>query len=400
MGSTKRNVRCPDVRIRQDNLVKGSVRKRGSTWTYQFVVVLGGERRFVTRGGFRTRKECEQALSAEMSAAGKGGVTTSRRTLADYLRNEWLPVQETRLKPSTLHGYRLIIEQRIIPLLGSRRLGDLSPGDVTAFLQAHRALPPRRNGSSALSEQTIKRSFRVLHVALAHAVELGLILRNPASLVPRAARPRPKTREMRVWSAADLRMFLEATADDRLHAAYVVAATSGLRRSELAGLRWDDVDLDAGTFSVQRARVEAGYEVFEGPPKSGRGRVVRVPHGTVTALRKHRAAQLEERLAFGSEWIDSGYVLICENGEPLHPQSLTDAFERRVRVVDVPVIRFHDLRHTCATLLLQADVHPKIVQEMLGHSSIAITLDIYSHIVPGMQDEAARRMGAIVFAPV
>lgn len=382
----------------RESIVKGSVRRRGSSWTYQFAVVLGSERRFVTRGGFRTRKECEQALSAEMSAAGRGGVTTSRRTLAEYLRDEWLPVQQARLKPSTLHGYRIVVEQRIIPLLGSKRLGDLSPGDIAAFLQAHRALPPRRNGSPALSEQTIKRTFRVLHVALAHAVELGLIVRNPASLVPRAARPRPKPKEMRVWSATELRAFLDATTADRLHIGFVLAATSGLRRSELLGLRWDDVDLDAGSLAVQRARVAAGYEVFEGTTKSGRGRVVRIPEGTVTALRKHRAAQLEERLAWGPDWIESGYVITCEDGTPLHPHSLTDAFERRVRALDMPAIRFHDLRHTCATLLLQAEVHPKVVQEMLGHSSIAITLDIYSHVVPGMQEEAATRLGAIVFS--
>lgn len=130
------------------------------------------------------------------------------------------------------------------------------------------------------------------------------------------------------------------------------------------------------------------------PTPSG---VVRIPEGTVTALRRHRGAQLEERLAWGPDWIDSGYVITCEDGAPLHPHSLTDAFERRVRVMDVPAIRFHDLRHTCATLLLQAEVHPKVVQEMLGHSSIAITLDIYSHVVPGMQDEAAKKLGAVVF---
>ena len=200
-----------------------------------------------------------------------------------------------------------------------------------------------------------------------------------------------------MWSATELRAFLDATTADRLHIGFVLAATSGLRRSELLGLRWDDVDFDVGALAVQRARVAAGYEVFEGTPKSGRGRVVRIPDGTVTALRKHRAAQLAGRLAWGPDWIDSGYVLTCEDGEPLHPHSLTDAFERKVRALSVPAIRFHDLRHTCATLLLQAEVHPKVVQEMLGHSSIAITLDIYSHVVPGMQDVAAERLDAVVF---
>jgi integrase len=167
----------------------------------------------------------------------------------------------------------------------------------------------------------------------------------------------------------------------------------------LLGLRWDDVELNTGTLAVRRARVAAGYDVFEGETKNGRARLVRIPEGAVAALRRHRRAQLGERLAWGACWADSGYLFTCEDGQPLHPHSLTDSFERRVRAIEgVPVIRFHDLRHTCATLLLQAEVHPKVVQEMLGHSSIAITLDIYSHVVPSMQEEAAARLHAAVFA--
>ncbi|MEX2253836.1 MAG: tyrosine-type recombinase/integrase [Acidimicrobiia bacterium] len=333
-----------------------------------------------------------------MALYGRGGpAAPSRRTLADYLEREWLPVQEARLRPSTFHGYRRVIQQQIIPLLGSIRLSDLTAGAVAAFLQDLRSSTPRRNGAPALSEQSIKRAYRVLFSALAHAVELGLVVQNAAARVPRSARPRPPRKEMRVWSADELRKFLDATADDRLHALFVLAATSGLRRSEILGLRWDDVDLDTGTLAVRRARVAAGYDVFEGETKSGCSRLVRIPEGTVAALRVHRTAQLEERLAWGASWTDMGYLATREDGLPLHPHSLTDAFERKVRAIDVPVIRFHDLRHTCATLLLQAEVHPKVVQEMLGHSSIAITLDIYSHVVPSMQDEAADRLNAMVF---
>lgn len=378
--------------------MKGTVRKRGASWAYQFSIGTGDHRRHVTKGGFRTRRECERSLHDAMALYGRGGpAAETRQTLADYLVHEWLPVQEARLRPSTFHGYRRVIQQQIIPLLGSIRLSDLTAGDVAAFLQDLRSSTPRRNGAPALSEQSIKRAFRVLFSALAHAVELGLVVQNAAARVPRSARPRPAQKEMQVWSADELRHFLDATAGDRLHALFVLAVTSGLRRSEILGLRWDDIDLATGTLAVRRARVAAGYDVFEGETKSGRARLVRIPEGTVAALRRHRAAQLEERLAWGASWTDSGYVATREDGLPLHPHSLTDAFERRVRAVDVPKIRFHDLRHTCATLLLQAEVHPKVVQEMLGHSSIAITLDIYSHVVPGMQDEAARRLGEIIF---
>jgi len=378
--------------------MKGTVRKRGSSWSYQFSIGTRDHRRHVSKGGFRTRRECERALHDAMALYGRGGpATESRQSLADYLEHEWLPIQEARLRPSTFHGYRRVIQQQIIPLLGGIRLSDLTAGDVAAFLQDLRSSTPRRKGAPALSEQSIKRAFRVLFSALAHAVELGLVVKNAAARVPRSARPRPVQKEMKVWSVDELRTFLDATSDDRLHSMFVLAATSGLRRSEILGLRWTDIDLATGTLAVRRARVAAGYDVFEGETKSGRSRLVRIPEGTVAALRRHRSAQLEERLAWGSSWTDTGYVVTREDGLPLHPHSLTDAFERRVRAIDVPVIRLHDLRHTCATLLLQAEVHPKVVQEMLGHSSIAITLDIYSHVVPSMQDEAAQRLQGVVF---
>ena len=379
--------------------MKGTVRRRGDTWSYQFQVLSLGERRYVTKGGFRTRRECDHALHDAMAMFARGGPSApSRRTLADYLEREWLPLQQARLRPSTFHGYRRVTRQQIIPLLGNVRLGDLTAGDVTVFLQELRSSTPRRKGAPRLSEQSIKRAYRVLHAALQHAVELNLVVQNAAARVPRSARPRPPRKEMRTWSVEELRRFFDATSGDRLHPAFVLAATSGLRRSELLGLRWDDVELNTGTLAVRRARVAAGYDVFEGETKNGRARLVRIPEGAVAALRRHRKAQLEERLAWGASWTDSGYVFTCEDGRPLHPHSLTDAFERRVRVIDVPVIRLHDLRHTCATLLLQAEVHPKVVQEMLGHSSIAITLDIYSHVVPSMQEEAAARLHAAVFA--
>ncbi len=378
--------------------MKGTVRKRGSTWSYQFPVKLGGERRFLTKGGFRTRRECERAMSDALALYGRGGpAAPSRQLLGEFLRDEWLPVQQARLRPSTFAGYRRVVEQQIAPLLGSIRLGDLTPGDVATFLAALRGSIPRRRGTPVYSEQSIKRAFRVLHVALNYALELGLVVQNAAARVPRSARPRPPRKEMRTWTVYELRRFVDGTRADRLHAGFVLAATSGLRRGELLGLRWDDVDLDTGTLAVRRARVAAGYDVFEGETKNGRARLVKVPEGTASVLRRHRTAQLEERLTWGAEWSDTGYVFTCEDGTPLHPHSLTDAFERRVRSLDVPVIRFHDLRHTCATLLLQAEVHPKVVQEMLGHSSIGITLDIYSHVVPSMQDEAAARLDAAVF---
>ena len=377
--------------------MKGSVYKRGATWTYQFAIQRNGKRRFATKGGFRTKKECEDALTTALSEHQLGTqVEPSKLTLTEYLRKEWLPLQVVSKKPSTLRGYRDIVERRIIPHLGEVRLRDLSSRDVARLYTILRE-SGRVNGKGGLSEQSIKHTHSVLHSALEHAVEAGYLGRNAARSLPRASRPRPRRVETQTWTALELRAFLAAVAGDRLVACFALAATSGLRRGELLGLRWDDVDLEHCTLAVRRSRVSAGYEVTEGEPKSGRSRTVSIDSETTAMLRRHRARQLQERMAWGEAWSDCRLVFTREDGTPIHPHSLSQTFSRRVKRAKVPQIRFHDLRHTHATLLLSAGVHPKVVQERLGHASISITLDTYSHVAPGMQEAAAAKLGAMVF---
>jgi integrase len=195
-----------------------------------------------------------------------------------------------------------------------------------------------------------------------------------------------------------LRRFIREVRGDRLYAAWLAAATTGLRRGEVLGLMWTDVDFDKGRLSVRRARVSSGGVVVLSEPKTRRSRrVVALDQTTTAALREHRTRQLEERLAWGAAWVDTGFVFTREDGTPLHPESLSKMFQWRVRRAGLPRIRFHDLRHTHATLALQAGVHPKVVSERLGHSSIRITLDTYSHAIPAMQEEAAERIAALIF---
>lgn len=201
-----------------------------------------------------------------------------------------------------------------------------------------------------------------------------------------------------MWAAAELRAFLAAVEGDRLYAVWLLAASTGMRRGEVLGLQWPDVDLARARVAVRRSLVTVGHQVVVSEPKTAKGRrSVALDPATVAGLKAWRKQQAAERLAWGPAWTDSGLVFTREDGRPLHPREVTRAFTRHVLAADLPMIRLHDLRHTHATLALAAGVHPKIVQERLGHANIAITLDICSHAVPALEEEAARTVAALVF---
>jgi integrase len=216
----------------------------------------------------------------------------------------------------------------------------------------------------------------------------ALIARNPA--VP-AEKPKPKVREIHPWSAEETARFLEAAQGDRLYAAFVLMATVGMRRGETLGVRWDDLDLDRGALSIRRALVLVGNKPSFSEPKTDAGRrSVPLATQTITALRAHRRTQAEERLAFGDVYVDQDLVFAQEDGSAIHPDRLLDAFHRIAAAAGLRRSRPHDLRHGWATRALEAGVPAKVVQEILGHASAMVTLDIYSHVVPSMRTDAAQ----------
>ena len=202
---------------------------------------------------------------------------------------------------------------------------------------------------------------------------------------------------MKAWSADELGQFLGGVQDTVLFGLWRLAATTGMRRGEILGLRWRDVDLDASFVQVVQQRVRGADGLTYGPPKSAKGRRrIDLDEVTRTALRDHRRQQVEDRLAFGPGYQDGDLVFARADGSPIDPDVLSTMFERNVRRLGLPQIRFQDLRHTHATLALAAGIHPKVVQERLGHSTVSITLDTYSHVVPAMQVDAASRIAAVV----
>jgi integrase len=233
---------------------------------------------------------------------------------------------------------------------------------------------------------------------LRDAVRWGRITRNPADAAdpPRAAATVRPT--MTTWTADQVRAFLEHTAEHRLHAAFVVLATTGMRRGECLGLRWSDLHLTACRVSIVQTVIAVNHEVRIGSPKTARGRrTVALDQGTVAVLRRHRQQMLAERLIMGAGFTDHGLVFCRPDGGPLHPERFSRTFMIEAARAGLPRIRCHDLRHTWATLALSAGEHPKVVQERLGHANVSITLDVYSHVTEGLHGDAASRVAVIIF---
>jgi integrase len=331
-----------------------------------------------------------KAVTSKLSAAQKdisetGRVRDDRLTTGQFL-TDWLETTRPTIRPSTMASYQQIVSLHLVPGLGSVSLAQLRPDQVDRLLRAKLA--------AGLSPRRVAYIRAVLRRALGQAVRWGLVSRNVAALVDA---PRQVRHEIEPLSPAECRRLLEQVKGDRLEALYVVALASGLRQGELFGLGWADVDLGASTATVRRAwgRTATGYGFVE--PKSEKSkRTVVLPELAVVALREHRKRQLAERLRAGQAWRDNDLVFCTEIGTALDSRNVTHAFQRHLAAAGIPRRRFHDLRHSAATLLLVQGVSPRVVQEILGHSSVTLTLGTYSHVLPTLEREAADRMDQVL----
>lgn len=374
--------------------MKGSIQKRTGKRGVSWYVVLDlpsdpltGKRR-QKRLSAPTRKELEAKVAETLHKVNTGTyIEASTQPLADFL-TAWLERIESTVRPATHDRYRRIVERQIGPALGSIQLGKLTPGHVQDFYSDRL--------KAGLSQTTVALYHGVLHRALEDAVKRQEALRNVCDAV---TAPRPNSPEMTTWTAAEVRTFLQASADDDLAALWRLALMTGMRRGELLALRWQDVNLDAGMLSVRRTVSRGKDGIVFGEPKTAKGkRRIELDSGCVEALRAHRKEQLKRRLMFGPAWEDTDLVFERGTGEVLHPNVLGSRFQTLVKAVGLPRIRLHDLRHTAATLMLENGAHPKIVQERLGHSDISMTLNRYSHVMPGMQRDVADRLAAAIGA--
>ncbi len=365
---------------------EGSIYKRkDGRWEGKYTVQTptGPKRRSVLG---KTRGEAARKLArAIMEAEGRIFVDDKKMTLGEYLERWLTDAVPGTIRESTLSRDAYLVRNHVVPVLGHLKLKSLTALHLQGLY--------RDRLDSGLSGSTVQKVHHVLHKALAQAVRWDLITRNPADLVKA---PAPSSKEMHPLSAEEARRLLEAARGDRLEAFYVLAVHTGMRRGELLGLKWSDVAPDASTLRVRRTqtREENGKRLALGEPKTKKSRrTVRLTPGAQDALKRHRARQAEEKLAAGSLYEDRGLVFAGKTGGLIDPSNLRlRSFLSLLERAGLPRITFHDLRHTCASLLFQRNVHPKFVQELLGHASVAITLDTYSHMLPGMGGEATDAM--------
>jgi integrase len=385
--------------------MKGHTAQRGKTWTYWIDVGRdeNGRRRQVTKGGFKTEREAQAAMRKLLVTIEEGSSykKPSKETLAAFMR-EWLNSAKARIQPTTWSTYTTFTAAYIIPALGTVQLQRLNTAQLNAFYGTLLENGRRRGPSGGLSPASVGRIHGLLRRALGDALKWERVSRNVAV---GATPPRKQRQTLKVWSAAETADFLtsDPVREDRLYAAYLLALTTGLRRGELLGLAWRDVDLGAGWLNVRQTVVLVNSKATFSTPKTAAGRrSVALDPRSIASLSEHRLRQVHEREQLGlapnpkpddlvfSE-IDEDHLAV------VHPGRFAAMFDRRVKAAGVPRIRLHDTRHTFATLALAAGVNPKVVSERLGHASVSITLDLYSHTVPSLQTEAAAKVADLIF---
>jgi integrase len=355
------------------------------------------ERRQCCQAGFPTRKAAQAALTTVLCSL-ESGVYTERKdvTLGEFLREEWLPVTQNTIRSTTHASYTTHVKKHIVPTLGRVKLQKLTPVMINA-LYAQLLKDGKVCGKGGLSANSVRRVHATLHRALNDAVRWDRLFRNPCDAADPPRLGADLGEKTHAWTNLELRKFLESVKNERLYPLWLALAMTGLRRGEALALRWADVDLERARLSVRRSLVPINGTVEVHEPKTSRGRrLVALDPFTVSVLRAWGSRQKEERLEWGPGWTDSELVFTRPDGKLIHPERVSKAFRAAVKKTGLPPIHLHDLRHTHATLALEAGVHPKVVSDRLGHATVAITLDIYSHAIPALSEEAAATVAALV----
>jgi integrase len=335
---------------------------------------------------YKGTKRGAQIESARLIAAVQGGtyLEPSKITVSSFLES-WLDHVKSQVSPRSHERYCELARKNIVPLIGAVPLTKLKPAQISAAYTKALA-SGRRDGSGGLSARTVTHMHRILKQALGQAVRWELLTRNPADAVDP---PKVERAVMTAYDMAQTAELLEAVRCTRIFVPTVLAVLCGLRRGEICALSWKSIDLVKGQLAVIQSAEQTKAGVRFKEPKSGKARTVSLSVTVVEELRLHRVQQAHELLKFGMRLSDQTLVVCQADGSLLQPRSLTHEWVRLLGKTTLPRARFHDLRHAHATHMLASGVHPKVASERLGHSKVGITLDLYSHVMPGMQEDAA-----------
>ncbi len=377
----------------------GHVRKRthrtkaGKTTTGWYVVVdigrsLEGKRRQKWHGGYASRAEAERARAGIVSGLHDGSyVEPTGLTVADWIVDRWLPLITKRAAATTIVSYQSILKHHVLPTIGGIRLHELNASHLDS-LYTELLVGGRRDGKGGLHPRTVGNVHLLIHLAIADAQRAGVVRVNVADAAHPPRRTSTRSTTIRAWEAENLAAFLDRVKGDHLEAAWHLAALTGMRRGEIAGLRWSNVDLKRRQLRVYESRTRVGTEIIATTPKSGRSRLVDLDPATARMLRSHRARQVVGNV--------ENIVFAYPDGRALRPDYLSERFLRLVAKTDLPRIRLHDLRHTHATMALRAGVPVHVVAERLGHANSSMTLAVYAHVLPGQQAQAANRIADLL----
>ena len=373
--------------------MRGSVQKRGNSWSIVFDLPPApktGERRQQWRAVPGSKKNAERELREVLhSVEGGTYIKPTRLTLEQWLE-QWLgSYVRVNTSPRTAEGYEMIIYRHILPALGAIPLAQLQPLHLQNYY-AQKLQQGRVDGRGALSRQTVLHHHRLLHEALDHAVKLGILVRNPAEAVVLS---RPERRVEAALRHEDALELLKVIEGSRYHALFAVAFFTGLRRSEVLGLQWNDIELDFAFLTVVRSLHRLHNKQFViRPTKSHRSsRPVDLPPSLALLLRQYKTEQQAKRVLDGKPLAGDDFVFARSDGSPLDPDVVSHAFTKLARKAGLPHIHLHSLRHAHATFLIREGLSLKMVAERLGHADVSTTLNLYTHVLPGDQAEAARR---------
>jgi integrase len=395
----------PGIRKRVYERKDGSVQ---TTYTPRISYRDGaGKRVWIEGRSYPTLREAK-AEQIRMAAARQAGtfVAPSAMTVREYVEGHWLPTMQHQIKRTTATNYERNWRRHIKPAIGELRLQAVLPLHLDAVyrdLTVERKVEvTKADGSTvertqrALKDKTIKNIHLQISKIFRDAERSELVARNPADRAnPPRVMPSPEG-EIKAWDAEELQIFLRHVRTDWWYPFMRLAAMTGMRRGEVLGLRWSDLDFDRGSLAVRQAIVAAGYDTYLDTPKSHRPRTIDLDPKTMKALRRRRKEQLEDRLAAGDTYLGSDLVFTKADGSLVHPDTFTQAFHRKVEQTGLRRITLHGLRHTHATLLLKAGVPVQVVSQRLGHSDPGFTLRLYGHVLPSMQADAVNKISRMV----